>query len=105
MRSESFESKTLRSESFHRSKFSTATGVTQQEEQETSKSKDAQFATVELPKCHRVVPSPSQISKLEGKRGQYQDYGFARTKRQRNVDSKLDICGTSEKRHAETADL
>jgi len=28
----------------------------------------------------RVVPS--QISNLEGKRGEYQDYGFVRAKRQ-----------------------
>jgi len=34
----------------------------------------------------RVVPS--QISNLERKRGQYQDYGFVRAKRQRNVASK-----------------
>jgi len=34
----------------------------------------------------RVVPS--RISNLERKRGQYQDYGFVRAKRQRNVASK-----------------
>jgi len=37
-------------------------------------------------KSLRVVPS--RISNLEGKRGQYQDYGFVRAKRQRNVVSK-----------------
>ena len=34
----------------------------------------------------RVVPS--RISNLERQRGQYQDYGFVRAKRQRNVASK-----------------
>ena len=31
---------------------------------------------------------PSRISNLERNRGQYQDYGFVRAKRQRNVASK-----------------
>jgi len=36
----------------------------------------------------RVRVVPSRISNLKGKRGQYQDYGFVRAKRQRNVASK-----------------